>query len=233
MWPELDKTKWEMINEYDQFYQHWRSKSSSEFPKKFPYVLELGADERGRSFIRFRPYDTTKGQILVIESYENIFQRILGLREEGAHRGIVLCGQPGTGKSQSPDLHLCGHSVAHPLGKSTFLMFLLARLISARQVVIFGNRNVLHLFYHGKVYRKMQFLQDLPTLFRNEREQPAWALIDGDGMAEVPFSMDTPIWPILATSPQPIRWQSWGKQLNAYMWGMPKWNFEELVAWYA
>ena len=223
-----------MINEYDQFYQHWRSKSSSEFPKKFPYVLELGADERGRSFVPFRPYDTTKGQILVIKSYENIFQRVLRLREEGVHRGIVLCGQPGTGKSQSPDLHMCGHSAAHPIGKSTFLMFLLARLISARQVVILGNKIKSNLFYRGKVYRKMQYLGDLPTLFQNEREQPAWALIDGDCMTEVPFTMNAQIWPILATSPQPIRWQqSWGRQLNAFMWGMPKWNFEELVAWYA
>jgi hypothetical protein len=89
-----------MTDEYDQFYQHWRSESSSsKFCKEFPYTLELGAD------IPFRPDDTTKGQILVIKSYEDIFQRILRLRERGANRGIVLCGQPGTGKSQSPDLH--------------------------------------------------------------------------------------------------------------------------------
>jgi hypothetical protein len=129
---------------------------------------------------------------------------------------------------------LCVHSPAHPLGKTTFLKFLLARLISARQVVLFGNQDTFYLFYHGKVYeKKEQIRNDLPRLFQNMCYQPAWALIDGDGMTKVPFNVDDKIWPILATSPQPDRWKSWYRQLGAPIWGMAKWNFKELTAWYA
>ena len=127
---------------------------------------------------------------------------------------------------------LCSHSPAHPLGKSTFLKFLLARLVSARQVVLFGDKTEFHLFYRGEVYKKAR-IGDLPKLFRNMCFQPAWALIDGDCMTEVPFTMSDRIWPILATYPQPIGRGSWCRQLSAPIWGMPKWNFEELMAWYA
>ena len=68
-------------------------------------MLELGADENDESFIPFHAEDTREGRILVVKSYEDIFQRILRLRNGRGSRGIVLCGQPGTGKSQSPDLH--------------------------------------------------------------------------------------------------------------------------------
>ena len=95
-----------MTDEYDQFYQLWRPESygtindlSSKFRKEFPYVLELGED------FPFRPNDTKKSKILVVKSYEDIFQRILRTRRQGLNRGLVLCGQPGTGKSLSPDLH--------------------------------------------------------------------------------------------------------------------------------
>jgi hypothetical protein len=105
-WRESNKIEWEVTNDYNLFYQHWRPESSFyKFRKEFPYTLELGADEHGESFIPFRPFDTTKGQILVIKSYEDIFQRILRLREQGLNRGIVLSGQPGTGKSLSRNLH--------------------------------------------------------------------------------------------------------------------------------
>jgi hypothetical protein len=128
---------------------------------------------------------------------------------------------------------LCSPSPAHPLGKSTFLKFLLARLISARQVVVLGDKTEIHLFYNGNVYKKNHYINELPTLSRDKRVQNVWTLIDGDGMTNVPFGMSVKIWPILATSPQPQRWKSWYKQLGAPIWGMPKWNVDELMPWYA
>jgi hypothetical protein len=145
---------------------------------------------------------------------------------------MVLCGQPGTGKSQSPDLY-----PVQPLtGASIREKHLSEVPASATNLSSPGRtfrwRKRAYLFYHGQVYEKDD-IHNLPTLFRNNRPQQVWALIDGDGMTNVPFRMNASIWPILATSPQPDRWKSWYNQFDAPIWGMPKWNFEELMAWYA
>ena len=83
------------------------------------------------------------------------------------------------------------------------------------------------------MYKKPHYINELPKLTRNDKVQDVWTLIDGDGMTDAPFGMNVSIWPILATSPQPIRWRSWYSQIDAAMWGMPKWNFDELMKWYA
>lgn len=54
-----------------------------------------------KSLMPFLANDTVEAQILVTESYENIYRRSLHLREndEGPPTGAVLTGQPGTGES--------------------------------------------------------------------------------------------------------------------------------------
>lgn len=44
-----------------------------------------------------------------------------------------------------------------PLGKTTFLKFVLARLISAGQVVLLCDNTEVYLFYHGQVYFQTDF----------------------------------------------------------------------------
>jgi hypothetical protein len=89
-----------VTNAYDQFYKHWRHESSaSKFRNEFPYILELVADNHGHTLPPFYIYGTSKGRVLVIRSYQVIFERLLHLRRKVANRGIVLSGQPGTGES--------------------------------------------------------------------------------------------------------------------------------------
>jgi len=49
----------------------------------------------------FRPNDTSGARILITKSYNDVFHRLLHLRQKdfGASRGAVLTGQPGTGAS--------------------------------------------------------------------------------------------------------------------------------------
>ena len=114
-------------------------------------------------------------------------------------------------------------------GKTCFLDFMLARLISAKQVVLVSTGSKVLLFYQGTVYkREPPFFSCGPT-HKLDKSFCAWALIDADSKAQGPLiSASDYIWPIQASSPQPTQWKQWGKQLNAAVLGMPVWNMEDL-----
>jgi len=111
---------------------------------------------------------------------------------------------------------------------------MLARLISARQVVILCTTSTAYLFYHGKVYsrRTLHGFEDLPRR-RGGLYCPIWMLVDVDGHDHgPPIGAGENIWPIQASSPNPIRWKSWRKQYDATLLGMPLWKMDELVEGY-
>jgi hypothetical protein len=122
-----------------------------------------------------------------------MFHRLLDLRmsDEGANRGAVLTGQPGTGASQNSTPYHSSPARRFP-GKVTFLNFMLARLISAGQVVLACSQREIHLFYRGKVYiRPMApgFL-GLPQWQNTEpKYSPVWALTNvGSELMEQPIN---------------------------------------------
>ena len=119
-------------------------------------------------------------------------------------------------------------------GKTIFLNYVLVRLISARQVVLICDEYKTHLFYCGQVYSRSagSGLEDLPECLQTQYF-PIWALIDVDYQKQgPPFSRRSNIWPVQASSPNPVRWDAWRKQSQAYVLGMPLWNKEELVKGY-
>jgi len=119
-------------------------------------------------------------------------------------------------------------------GKTIFLIFMLVRLISARQVVLLCDHFVVYLFYRGKVYSQsgVSCFDGLPTR-QQARYCPIWALIDVDFQEQGPsIRRSSNIWPIQASPPGPARWRSWSKQNGAPLLGMPLWNTEELVEGY-
>ena len=102
-WEENDKRHWEdkAGSLWQEFCQRWRnSPASSRFLEGFPYVLELGMNQ-GSPLLPFHASTTSKNRILVVKSYDDMYNRILQLRQvdSGAKRGVVLTGQPGTGAS--------------------------------------------------------------------------------------------------------------------------------------
>jgi len=119
-------------------------------------------------------------------------------------------------------------------GKTTFLNFMLARLVSARQVVLICDNHKIHLFFYGQVYSRSagSGLEDLPKRLPKQYF-PIWALIDADLQKQgTPFSRRSNIWPIQASFPNPVQWETWSKQYGAAMLGMPLWNVEELMEGY-
>ena len=107
---------------------------------------------------------------------------------------------------------------------------MLARLISARQVVLWYNNYRAYLFFRGQVYTRMgaSGFMDLPQY--QGSYCPVWALIDVDFLAQgPPLSGYSDCWPIQASPPQSILWKPWVKRCYAALLGMPPWNFEELM----
>ncbi|KAF9779812.1 hypothetical protein BJ322DRAFT_1086617 [Thelephora terrestris] len=214
-WSDVDRGTWKIASDrYQLFYRQWLAQPPNpKFSKTAPYELSIGADKHGTPLLPFHAADSSQGKILVTESYEYTFIRILYLRERdlGRARGVVLTGQPGT-------------------GKTTFLKYMLVRLLSARQVVLLYEKSGIYLFYLGQVYfSAARNFGHLPE-HRTKGFCPVWALIDADLEAqEPPIRAHSNIWPIQASPPDPIRWKVWVRQNHASILGMPKWNMEELV----
>ena len=236
-WPHRDKaTWWELTDEPREFYDHWRNGASvARFSDKFPYELPL---QLGPFTAPFGITRTDNGTILIVKSYEDIFHRLLFLRQEdeGDSRGVVITGQPGTGESlcrsmiRSPP-RATTHRHIHFPGKSLFLMFMLVRLISAHQVVLLCGSSEVFLFYCGRVYSRptASGLGELPR-HQHEEYHPIWALVDVDYIGQgPPITNLSNIWPIQASSPNPVLWKAWSKQTNASILGMPRWNTEDLI----
>jgi len=93
-WPEESKKQWVEVtdesDEYVAFYNRWYPSTRPKFPTKLPYKLSLEL-----------PTQSTTGTILVTEAYDNMYRRLLRLREtdrvETRVKGAVVTGQPGIG----------------------------------------------------------------------------------------------------------------------------------------
>jgi hypothetical protein len=112
---------------------------------------------------------------------------------------------------------------------------MLARLIASRQVVILCDNARAYLFFAGQVYYHSMDndpFWNLPK-HKNIAYCPILALIDVDSADRgPPITGSSNIWPIQASSPNPIRWKSWAKQNKAAELGMPLWSIKELTAGY-
>jgi len=137
-WSDTNKEGWKKVTDgYYQFYEHWRD-SSTKFCDTFAYTLSLIAPD-SESVPSFDPDSTLEGRVLVTKAYDDMFHRPLRLRSiyEGRSKGVVLTGQPGISVSmtKSPPRGTT-HQPTSALGETTFLKFMLARLISARTVML-------------------------------------------------------------------------------------------------
>lgn len=123
-----------MLNEYQKFYDYWRRRpDGSNLLNEFPHQQSLGGTHL------FRTPRTSKGAILIIESYDSMFHRLMGLRMQSrgvpvGDRGVDITGQSGI-------LGVCNNSPAH---------FFIARLFSAGQRALLCNGTQTCLFHHCK-----------------------------------------------------------------------------------
>ncbi|KAI0764753.1 hypothetical protein C8Q74DRAFT_1449937 [Fomes fomentarius] len=217
-WDLSSKANWKVPNPspkdkygYQLFYDKWRNEPFPT-PDEFPHQVDLGSGEAG-ALLPFRRTATVSGTILVRKSYSDLYNRILIYRRDSG--GVIITGQPG-------------------VGKSMFLKYMLARLLSEKQVVVFYTISGIHLFYQGAVYYHsetpdaMEAINNLP--YHTQSTFSPWMLVDMDLEVREPRIDDVPsVWPILASSPNRKRWQCWAKQLDGVMWGMDVWTKEELM----
>ena len=128
--------------------------------------------------------------------------------------------------------HMAAHRRTRFPGKTFFLDFILARLISAKQVVLMYTKSATLLFYQEKVYKQEPaFFSCLPR-HKLDRFFHVWALINADSDTQPSIKPSHNIWPVQASSPKPTRWKGWSKQRAAIVLGMPLWNVEELKEGY-
>ena len=110
---------------------------------------------------------------------------------------------------------------------------MLARLISAQQVVLLCDDSVTHLFYRGNVYIRPTEPHGFMNLPTHAPYNPIWALIDvGYEDRGPPLTGSTSVWPIQASSPNPVRFKLWSKQNGAAFLGLPPWSLKNLVEAY-
>jgi len=218
---------------YQQFYDHWRDSPSKFRDTSTTYTLSL-MDPDIESKLSISPKHTTGNKILVTRAYEDMHHRLLRLRgnDKGRTQGVVITGQPGIGGSiitrSAPPA--TSHRCMSAPGKTTFLGFMLARLISAKQIVVLCNSTKVLLFYCGRVYSQEASLgfRGLPINQHNAQYCPIWALVDSrKGGPNIIRSSN--IWPIQTSSPNPDRWKEWRKQNGAVVLGMPLWDTDDLV----
>ena len=106
------------------------------------------------------------------------------------------------------------------------------RLISARQVVLLCNGRTTYLFYCGNVYSRPtdSGFENLPG---HPDVHPIWALINLDFKDQgPPIEEGVNVWPIQASSPNPVRWNLWLQRTQGALLGFPKWSVKELAEGY-
>jgi len=217
-----------------EFYEHWRGDANkSKFLHKFPYKLSLEIDRTGNPPVVPLPLPTESGsRIIVTESYEKMFHHLLLIRTRdlGNRKGAVITGQPGIGASLARFLlRAPTHQCVGSSGKTTFLGFLVVRLLSLNQVVLLCDSDDAVLFYQGQVYTRpaKDAFKDLPV---NRGYFPVWTPIDADSMTGGPsVKRRYDIWAVQASSPHPDRYKSWRKQTGAALLGMSLWDLRELL----
>ena len=180
----------------------------------------------------FRPNETTGNQILVTRAYDIMFHRLLTLRVmcESMTIGALITGHPGTSAFPSSDLARRTHHRTYPAGKTTFLNFMFARLVSVQRVIVLYNGSGIYIFYRGSVYRRnpQSRLEYLP-LHKTGKDWRIWTLIDMDSLTGEPRLLKIErVWPIQAAYPNPVRFKNWVKYFDPAILGMPRWS-EELL----
>ena len=249
---------------WQRFYDFWRnSTEAKEFieNQRAPYVLPLACNSNGLLLPpgMANPHQDllhqnvgSCGVVFVRRVYEELFERVHRMWEHPARRmgrsGALVTGQPDTGaqtqildrKTYVTQRHrLFSFSAYIRTGKTTWLFYVLVRLICDNQVVVLYTRHDkrLYIFWKdGKVYSGKDYAL-LPKPFRGQRKR--WTLIDGeaDGLDASPDLLslyyDERSFPVECSFPSRQLYNIWvrKKRIGCTL-GMPLWTRDELDAWY-
>ncbi|KAF4596507.1 hypothetical protein EYR38_007894 [Pleurotus pulmonarius] len=155
----------------------------------------------------------TRGYLYIREHDVQVYERLCKRAVDPACGGVVLSGQPGTGKTYS-------------------LFFFLLKKLTKGEPVLFSltGREVLY-FSSGGVQSNRDIapldLDALDPTHSQDKMDLTWALINGDEGDKLPpptALFEECIFSVQATSPRPSRYKAWLKQRGGEVWlaaGLP------------
>ncbi|KAF9499280.1 hypothetical protein BDN71DRAFT_1586992 [Pleurotus eryngii] len=204
---------WE-TDETDPFVEVWKTwwnKKEKEDELIAGNVIELD------SLSDTTAIERTSGQLYIREHYIQVYQRLCEQAMNPSCGGVVLSGQPGTGK--------------------TYCLFflLLKKLVKGEPVLFYRNRREVLYFSAGGVQLNENIasshLLPLHPKVRNASAK-TWALIDGDeGDRNPPTTaiLEAFLFPVQAASPRTSRYKDWVKQRDGEVWPVARWSREDLL----
>ncbi|KAF9497909.1 hypothetical protein BDN71DRAFT_1494344 [Pleurotus eryngii] len=156
----------------------------------------------------------TQGKFYIREHHVRLYEHLCERATHMRCGGVVLSGQPGTGKTY-------------------FLFFLLLKKLAKGEPVIFSpdRRQVLYFASGGVQWNKDITPFDLGPLIPKSPLDRTWALInsdEGDRLSPPTALVKAPMFSVQATSPRTSRYKDWVKQRNADTSFVPRWTREEL-----
>ncbi|KAG6820340.1 hypothetical protein H0H93_002000 [Arthromyces matolae] len=175
---------------------------------KSPRIMSLAP--LGRTFLSLND----EQEILVRDSYKSLFERTWQYAHRRPDTGLIITGQPGS-------------------GKTFFLFYLLVQLLRRHQHVVFYIRGIAYLFSPQEdgydIYKV--YPNEHPELPPCELNAFVWSLIEVLPTQSVPPLLVSlqQSFPIMAPSPNGALYRDWKKQREARLWGMPLWNHDELL----
>ncbi|KAL5495831.1 hypothetical protein ACEPAI_1295 [Sanghuangporus weigelae] len=176
------------------------------------HILALAVDEFGFEMPghRLNSITQSKNCLFVRESYKSLVKDVRALKKKNKHKGLVITGHPG-------------------VGKTTWLWYMLVCCLMDEEPVVFHYNGRTRLFLDGRVY----YLKETDNVhIPHAPEDVTFSLIDADEELATPPTYLTHkiygVFPVQASSPNSKRYNPWLKALQGYSWGMPLWAVEEI-----
>ncbi|KAL5534792.1 hypothetical protein ACEPAG_1256 [Sanghuangporus baumii] len=199
----------EMEMAWQKFCLFWtgrRGKCESE-----EHTLALSVDEFGFEMPghRLNSINQSKNCLFVRESYKSLVKDVRALKKKNKHKGLVITGHPG-------------------VGKTTWLWYMLVCCLMDEEPVVFHYNGRRRLFLDSRVY----YLKEKDSVHvPHAPEDVTFSLIGAEELATPPTYLTHKIYgvfPVQVSSPNNKRYNAWLKALQGYSWGMPLWAVEEI-----
>ncbi|KAL4262079.1 Crinkler effector [Pleurotus pulmonarius] len=186
----------------------WWGKSGNESELGVGNVVSLGS-------IPLKFIEPTVGRLTIREYHSQLFARLRRL-DTYLPGGVVLSGQPGSGKTY------------------TLLILLLKTLVARQPVLFLPTNNIAYYFSSMGVQSNTLSHPDcLHEFARADRSQPCtWALVNSDTDDLPPpaaLVSARGVFIIQATAPRSSRYKTWVKQNRGQVWYMQRWSRAEIL----
>lgn len=166
----------------------------------------------------------TRRELLVPESFRELFRRVWNVGMNFPESGVLLSGQSGTGLSGSCLIHMWLRSYS-ALGKTAWLWFMLVCLITKGETVAFVMCDIIHLFHGDRVYLSVVSVPTFPEV------DNVWCLLDHYGNHRSPTALvrsRSGLFPVLACSPTWKSYDGWIGGRPVLVFGMPLWSASDI-----